>query len=121
MADLYDAVVRVVRGMLAAKANNLYQPGTVLAVHGDGTYSVSINGTPAKAAVPEGDVPLKAGDRIWASDPIVWTPPQWMEGHFDLNGVYVPGHGTAGTLGPASQARTVSTLRAVVHGKRVDG
>ncbi len=68
MADLYDAVVRVVRGLVAAKAGpSLYQPGRVVSVNEDGTYAVSINGAPALVSVPEGDAPVRAGDRVWVS------------------------------------------------------
>ena len=67
MADLYDAVARVVQGLIASARKPMYEPGRVLTVNEDGTYAVSINGAPAAVSVPQGDFPLSAGDRVWAS------------------------------------------------------
>ena len=83
MADLYAVILGI-----AAKAqragpgggggDKLYQPGTVLAVNGDGTYAIDVGGTRV-IANPETDLPLVAGQKVYVSEvrngkPVVHGP-----------------------------------------------
>lgn len=83
MASLYDVIMAMIEkakkgGAVGAGGDQLYQPGTVVAVNADGTYSVNLGGATVRAN-PETDLPLRPGQPVWVSpvrngNPLVHGP-----------------------------------------------
>ena len=72
MANLYQVLMDLMaksqgkRGGGDRAGGELYQPGTVVAVNGDGTYDVSFQGGTVTAN-PETDLPLSPGQNVYVS------------------------------------------------------
>ena len=84
MANLYQVLMDLMaksqgkRDSSPSGGGELYQPGTVVAVNGDGTYDVSWQGGTVTAN-PETDLPLSPGQNVYISQvrngrPVVHGP-----------------------------------------------
>ena len=70
MANLYDVLMALIdkrtkrpAGTAPTTADDLYQAGSVVALNGDGTYEVKVNGR-TMTANPETDLPLAVGQNV---------------------------------------------------------
>lgn len=84
MADLYSTIMDLIErsarreGGGSSSGDALYQPASVTAVNGDGTYTVNVGGLTVTAN-PETDLPLQPGQRVYVSEvrngkPVVHGP-----------------------------------------------
>jgi len=66
--NLYDTIMGLIEKSQKREGSSdqLYQPATVAAVNGDGTYSVTVGGETV-IANPETDLPLQPGQRVYVS------------------------------------------------------